>query len=380
MHPLFHRPSRDPACWRAVAAAPAAALLIAAAAAFPAVAGPLRGQCPAAEMTPELSATEAACNRDADCSRIADQYASCARVKAWLAAVAPADGKAISAFDVQRGLARARNPFLSAAEAHVRHEACLGANFSLQACRDYLGVGPIDDRGRAPGGPPVVPPARPTGGGFAASLFQQSMAQAANDPDASARAAAEAQSRQQQIDQVAANDRRRQAAIVSGAIGSFTQTLPGAGGVSRAGPGGGLLNTLNNLQQMGAATAAAADSAGGGAGNGSTGPAGAAPAGPAVALGPARYSGSCPEVQLQVQQEIEAINGRRPPRPDTVQSLQTALYVLGRALAELSGPACAGDAEASRLVAQLYRTQDGAMADCRAIASNTALCAPQRNW
>lgn len=101
-------------------------------------AGSIRASCP--DLSPTEIATSTACDRDSDCNRIADQYASCPKLKAWLSAVAPADGKTVTAFDLERGLARARNPFLQVSEASVRYEDCLGVQFTRDSCRVYLGL------------------------------------------------------------------------------------------------------------------------------------------------------------------------------------------------------------------------------------------------
>ena len=90
-----------------------------------AAAGPLRGTCP--NWTSDERAIEAACDRSADCSRIADQYASCEKVRAWFNAVTPADGKTVTAFELERALARARSPYLVESEASARAKDCLGA-------------------------------------------------------------------------------------------------------------------------------------------------------------------------------------------------------------------------------------------------------------
>lgn len=123
-----------------------------------ATAGPLRGTC--SDWTPDERAIEAACDRNSDCSRIADQYASCDKVRAWFNAVAPADGKAITAFEVERALARARSPYLVESEASVRAKDCLGATYLGKECRVFLGLDYLPPENRVANIDPALPSER----------------------------------------------------------------------------------------------------------------------------------------------------------------------------------------------------------------------------
>src|SRR6218665_1893340 len=123
-----------------------------------AMAGPLRGTCP--DWKPAERNIEAACDRNPDCSRIADHFASCGKVRAWLQAVAPADGTTVTAFDVERALTRARTPDLVESETSVRAKDCLGATYSWKECRVFLGQAPLPPENRVANLDPALPSER----------------------------------------------------------------------------------------------------------------------------------------------------------------------------------------------------------------------------
>ncbi|MEY4760767.1 MAG: hypothetical protein RLZZ200_623 [Pseudomonadota bacterium] len=148
--------------------------------------------------TAELTAAAGACSRDTDCARVADLYASCPKLLAWWQAVAPADGKTVSAFDLERGLARARSPYLAPSEASVRAQECSGAQFSDEHCRQFLGLAPLPAAQQAPDiasadererlaallGDPLVRGSNPGAGAYAEARRALAACEAArNDPN-----------------------------------------------------------------------------------------------------------------------------------------------------------------------------------------------------
>lgn len=515
-----------------------------------AVAGPLRGTCP--DWSPAERAIEAACDRNADCARIADHYATCAKIRAWVSAVAPADGKTVVSFDVERALARARNPKLVESEASVRAKDCLGATYAWKSCRVFLGIdGPqpedrvadldpalpaeraavsallnfglpvmrdlraagrgeaydalaaceaardnpqraevcrkaqeayerctqgqddwnarrtallaqLDarrpDLGRSchipgremdpantgsalanewncsvsalrslklPGCPGFLPSSWQTpiqalaawdqedrakgrngvpgqdvasakgGTGFTSNLFQQSAAQASqqvNDPQAAARVAADNKMREAEMNQLIAAGERRQQAILGTMVGQVTQGMQAtARGQGPSTTAGALGSTYTNLQQSA--------SAGGGslaqmptvdqmrrglmgAPTSGTGDAGmpASEAAPVPSTGAPPYGGDCKTGQERLTSEINGINARRPANANTIASLQTVMYIAQRGINQLSGAQCVNDPQASAELDSLRKAFNGAMNNCRQLASNVSLCGPQLNW
>lgn len=524
-----------------------------------AAAGPLRGNCP--DFSSAELAVQMACDQNADCSRIADQYGSCPKLRAWLGAVAPASGKTVTALDVNRALARARAPELIESESSVRASNCLGAAFALRDCRIFLGLGylPPEDRvpdldpalpseraavkalwsfaaptmndpraagrgeafdalaacegarssperaaicGRAqqayercrqaqddwdarrtavllqldvrrpdlgrscripgremdpantgsaltnewnclvnvlrtfklPGCPGFLPSSWQTplqalaawdqedrakgrggasgldtdgkgastaptaGAGTAASLFQQSAAQAsrqANDPQAAVRAAADAKAREAEMSQLIAAGERRAQAIMGTMGGQITQAMQAAGsgrgptGVSgvlgstystmqqSAAPNGGTLASMPTLDQIRSGSTGTAV----GAGLNASGASGSAEAGGVLSpSGPAPYDGDCKSGADQLAAEINAINARRPSNAQTIESLQTVMYIIQRGLNQYASAQCSGDPQAASQLTALRQQYSASKNACLQIAANASVCGPKLNW
>ena len=260
---------------------------------------------------------------------------------------------------------------------------------SFQTPLQALAVWNEEDRRRVSGASTDKAEAASQSANLATDLFQQSAAKAsklANDPQTTAKLAAAAKARENEINKLTNDGIERQSAIMDAAVGAFVENVTTSlqsGSYGNTGGSsdlfGALGNTMTNIKQYAPADAGVnATSAGLIAGSDlgvEPGSKNAFVQSKVLAKGT-----SCQERKASLEREFPEINARQPRNASTVSQLQAILYMTERSIAEFSTADCSSDPNSSANLAEYRQAHANTLKTCRQVASNPNDCIAKISW